>query len=461
VFTRNTIVANVCRVAVTLLIAASASAQPVLDAPKTEGLSGQTGRPIDVEGIAEFREGDALLINGYRVRGDAATKFEGKEVGSWSGIRLGHFVALKGRVQADGSVTAVEVHARTRDRSNAGRGVVTGALEQEGKWLSGGGSIFRAALMKNSPETRLPKADPEYERVSTILQRMVPAYLEEPLRLHLVSSPDWNARGLPNGSIAVAAGLLKDMDDDEIAIIVGHELAHITHQHAQKTLANAERRKMVTELIADIAPTGGAVAGIALSVGGAVALKAWQSGYSRSLEDEADRVGLGYAAAGGYDVRKAPRVWERFQEKYGNENAIKNLVVGNHPRNSARAQNAQRHLAAHYPNYVPKPRSGMDALPLAPRTIRAAMPGVGDRDAQATAIAATPGSQLVSGSTPSIAPPASSEITKGMTFDQVRTLLGAPKQEFIFKAADGKRTKWVFAYLSVTFLDGRVETVEF
>jgi hypothetical protein len=48
-----------------------------------------------------------------------------------------------------------------------------------------------------------------------------------------------------------------------------------------------------------------------------------------------------------------------------------------------------------------------------------------------------------------------------MTLDQVRTLLGAPSEEFLFSTADGQQTKWVFAHLKVTFLDGRVTAVEF
>ena len=97
-----------------------------------------------------------------------------------------------------------------------------------------------------------------------------------------------------------------------------------------------------------------------------------------------------------------------------------------------------------------------------PATMRAATPvGSGDRVGQATGLAATGGSQLASGTTPSVAAPMSTEVTKGMTFNQVRGVLGNPKEEFVFKAANGTRTKWVFAHLSVTFLDGRVETVEF
>ena len=84
-----------------------------------------------------------------------------------------------------------------------------------------------------------------------------------------------------------------------------------------------------------------------------MALKTWQSGYSRSLETEADRVGMGYVAAGGFDVRKAPRVWERFREKYGDEQSVKNFVVGKHPRNAERASNARAELAAYYPGFEP------------------------------------------------------------------------------------------------------------
>ena len=270
-----------------------------------------------------------------------------------SAVPLGYRVEAKGIVQSDGTIAVRELEAKPRERSDAGRAVVSGALDQEGKWLAGGGSIFRAALARSAPESRLPKVDPQYERVKGILQRMAPGSLEESLRLHIVSSPDWNARGLPNGSIAVAAGLLADMDDDEVAVVLGHELAHVTHQHAQKTLADAERRKFVTQLIADLIPEGGALTQVALTVGGAVALKTWQSGYSRSLETEADRVGLGYAAAGGFDVRKAPRVWARFQEKFGDQGSVKNFVVGKHPRNAERVSNARAELLAYYPNYEP------------------------------------------------------------------------------------------------------------
>lgn len=434
------------------LLATAVSAQV---APPPPAKSSRTGQKISVDGLAEFLRGEILVVSGYRLRASPTTRFTGKDVLSLAAVPLGYQVDAKGVVQSDGTIVVEALDARPRQRSDAGRGVVSGALDQEGKWLAGGGSIFRAALARNAPETRLPKVDPQYERVKGILLRMAPASLEESLRLHIVSSADWNARGLPNGSIAVAAGLLADMDDDEVALVLGHELAHITHQHAQKTLADAERRKFVTQLIADLIPEGGALTHVALTVGGAVALKSWQSGYSRSLETEADRVGMGYVAAGGFDVRKAPRVWERFREKYGDEQSVKNFVVGKHPRNAERAGNARAELRAYYPNYEPSGPPAQNAaasLPIGP---------VVSSVAESTSVAAD-GRQLASGTTPALPAAAPSrEIEKGMTLEQVRALLGAPKEEFLFTTADGQQAKWVFAHLKVTFLDGRVTTVEF
>lgn len=280
---------------------------------------------------------------------------------------------------------------------------------------------------------------------------MAPGSFDESLRLHIVNSRDWNARGLPNGSIAVASGLLADMDDDEVALVLGHELAHITHRHAQKTLADAERRKAVTSFVADVmVPKGGALTQIALTLGGAVALKAWQSGYSRSLENEADRVGLGYAAAGGFDVRKAPHVWERFREKYGDQQSAKNLLVGDHPRNEDRARSAREQLAAFYPGFVPAANAAVAAA-TASATASAAPPE------SASTAAPARGTRLAADPAPARPTAASSiEIVNRMIADQVRALLGAPDRELAFDGEAGGQTKWVYPHLTVTFLTGRV-----
>lgn len=421
-------------------------------------VSTRAGEHVSIEGVAEFHQPPRLVASGYRIQATPATRFTG-QASSLDTVPLGFKVKVQGVMLPDGAIAASTIEVTPGERSNAGRAVVTGSLDHEGKWLAGGGSIFRTALAGSASETRAPKTDPQYERVKSILERMAPGSLEESLRLHIVNSRDWNARGLPNGSIAVASGLLADMDDDEVALVLGHELAHITHRHAQKTLADAERRKAVTAFVADVmVPKGGALTQIALTLGGAVALKAWQSGYSRSLENEADRVGLGYAAAGGFDVRKAPHVWERFLDKYGDQQSVKNLLVGDHPRNVDRAKSAREQLAAFYPGFVPAANATLAAATAsaaaAAAPLEAATPEASTAPASAQSLASSqPSSRAVTTQT--------TEIVKGMTVDQVRSLLGAPDKELVFDGDTGRQTKWMYPQLTVTFLDGHVVKVEF
>jgi hypothetical protein len=429
-----------------------------------QDVSSLSGKTMTIHGLAEFKVDEAVLVDGFRVIATPTTRFTGKDVPSWSAMKLGYDVEVKGTVRPDGTLVADEVLAKGREHSDAGRAAVDGALRQEGKWLAGGGAIFRAAL--SSPEGRLPAADPQYERVKGILERIMPAYVEEPLRLHLVNTPEWNARAMPSGALVVAGGLLKDMDDDEVAIVLGHELAHLTHEHAQKTVADAERRKTMVDLVADLAP-GGGWAKLGFTLGGAVALKAWQSGYSRSLEAEADRVGLSYAAAGGYDVRKAPKVWERFRQRYGDPNLVKNALVGEHPRNSDRVKDAIEEIRIHYASFTPNPTVPLKTLanvepaakaPVVPATqganVGAAGRVGGETAPKPVGTAAAAGLQLASGAA---AVPAQKEIAVGMSEREVRSLLGAPKDAIVFKT----QTKWIYDSVTILFEDGVVTRVEF
>jgi predicted Zn-dependent protease len=75
---------------------------------------------------------------------------------------------------------------------------------------------------------------------------------------------------------------------------------------------------------------------------------AWTSGYGRSHEDQADRVGLRYAAEGGFDVSKGPGLWNRFAQKYGNSPKALNFFFGDHSVAQDRARNLAREIALNY-----------------------------------------------------------------------------------------------------------------
>jgi predicted Zn-dependent protease len=152
-----------------------------------------------------------------------------------------------------------------------------------------------------------------------------------------------------NFSIYVFSGLLDDLDDDEMAIVLGHELAHATHEHTRRQFKKAMWIQLaalgVTAASEDIDDRTSRVVARLLVAFGAVA---WQNGYGRDLEDQADRVGLRYAYEAGYDVSRGPELWRRFARKYGEKGKLASFFLANHSLASQRAANLEQEIALNY-----------------------------------------------------------------------------------------------------------------
>jgi predicted Zn-dependent protease len=188
------------------------------------------------------------------------------------------------------------------------------------------------------------------ERVQAILRDLVPPYRRaEDFRVYVVENPDWNAFAGPNGAIYVFTGLLENMDDDEMAVILGHELAHATYEHSRKAFKK--------QIAVQLGVLGGLALGDAIhNKAGRLAFKmgtllmgsAWASGYGRDYEDQADRVGLRYAYEAGFDVSKGPALWQRFSRRYAAGSPVANFFFGDHATALVRAANVERELALNY-----------------------------------------------------------------------------------------------------------------
>ena len=131
---------------------------------------------------------------------------------------------------------------------------------------------------------------------------------------NLVNDPQVNAFCMPGGKIVVYEGLMQLVSsDDELAVVVGHEVAHAVAKHSSERLSqqmlvqyggialNVLMQNRQTE-IQQIAST---VYGIGTQVG--VMLP-----YSRRQESESDRMGLIFMAMAGYNPEKAPAFWQRM-----------------------------------------------------------------------------------------------------------------------------------------------------
>lgn len=133
----------------------------------------------------------------------------------------------------------------------------------------------------------------------------------------LFDAPDVvNAFCLPGGKVAVFTGILPVCQDENgLAIVIGHEVAHATSRHGAERISQELTAQIALGLIAaGIEETDWSddtktivVAALALGTQFLVLLP-----YSRDHETEADEIGLRFAIRAGYDPSAAPLLWERM-----------------------------------------------------------------------------------------------------------------------------------------------------
>jgi Zn-dependent protease with chaperone function len=304
------------------------------------------------EAYAEYRRGDVLIVDGQRLKAAAKLKFKGdSRARDFATVPLGYEVSGKGTRQADGSLLVTELTAKPNGTASYENDVRQATNDMEAQWLRAGKVTQPGPDGRTIDVGRLLTSGPQVDRVRAITARLVPPYLNvTDFRVYVLENKEWNAFACANGMIVVHDALLNATRDDELAIILGHELVHTTHEHSRKQIASARSPwKLALGVAAGVA--GGEAGKLAqgIAVATAVTYSALQNGYSRDHEDQADRAGLRYAHEGGFDVREGPKLWKRFAEKYGSQDAVSNFFFGSHSRAEARAKNLTREIEINYP----------------------------------------------------------------------------------------------------------------
>jgi predicted Zn-dependent protease len=132
---------------------------------------------------------------------------------------------------------------------------------------------------------------------------------------NVITSKEINAWCMPGGKMAVYTGLIEQLNvtDDELAAVMGHEIAHALREHGRERASQAMAQAMV-------------LSGIAIAVGasdGSVQLAQIVTDVtinlpnSREHEVEADRIGVELAARAGYDPRAAVTLWQKMAKAGG------------------------------------------------------------------------------------------------------------------------------------------------
>ncbi len=167
-----------------------------------------------------------------------------------------------------------------------------------------------------------PDNHPQLIQLRAIAQRIIPYAQQWNSRagswrweVNLIGSKQINAFCMPGGKIAFYTGILDQLKltDDEIAMVMGHEMAHALREHARERIAKSQATSIGLSLGAQLLGLG-ELGNMAANLGTQLlTLK-----FSRSDESEADLVGLELAARGGYQPSAAVSLWQKMGQATGN-----------------------------------------------------------------------------------------------------------------------------------------------
>lgn len=170
----------------------------------------------------------------------------------------------------------------------------------------------------------------------------------------IVDSPDINAFAAPGGIIGVNSGtILNSRNENELAGVLAHEIAHVTQRHIARTLEKSGQ----SSVPAALALLGSILIGIVDQQAGAAAL-AFVTGarlqnqinFTRENEREADSIGIQLLARSDYDPHGIPSFFERLQQKSGYHQNTAPEFLRTHPLTSSRIAESKARAEQYLPS---------------------------------------------------------------------------------------------------------------
>jgi metalloendopeptidase OMA1, mitochondrial len=216
-------------------------------------------------------------------------------------------------------------------------------LISEGEEMSLGVKAYHDVLKKEKLSTD-PKANALVKRVGTRIAAVAnkPGYIWE---FTVIDNPKTvNAFALPGGKVAVYTGLLPyTLTEAGLAFVLAHEVGHAIARHGGE--------RMSEQLLVQLGQQG---LNIAIASKSPAAVEAINTGYglattvgvmlpfSRTMEYEADHIGLILMAKAGYDPREAPGFFERMMK--ASKNAAPPEFLSTHPADQARIRQINAYI---------------------------------------------------------------------------------------------------------------------
>lgn len=189
----------------------------------------------------------------------------------------------------------------------------------------------RAIATRITPQTRVFRAD-------------APGWKWE---VNTITSKQLNAFCMPGGKIMFYSGLIQNLklSDDEIAVIMGHEIAHALREHSREQVSQAMAAQATIGIGAALLGLGDLTANLASTAYEALIA----TRFSRSDESEADRIGLELSARAGYDPRAGVTLWKKMLSASQGGNPPE--LLSTHPAEGRRIEQIESLLPTVMPLY--------------------------------------------------------------------------------------------------------------
>lgn len=257
--------------------------------------------------------------------------------------RPGHVWSARRAFLLAGSAAAVGAGADALAQVDVGKSSsmrkLVPAAELEGAANQQYGQMMEEARQQKA---LVPASHPQVQRLRKMANRLIPHATpwnarakEWQWEVNLINSDEINAFCMPGGKIAFYTGILDKLklDDDEAAMIMGHEMAHALREHARERLAKTQATGLGLSVLSSLLGLG-QLGDVAASLGTQLlTLK-----FSREDETEADLVGLELAARSAYQPQASVSLWEKMAAQNGKGGPS---FLSTHPNSPARIRELQ------------------------------------------------------------------------------------------------------------------------
>jgi len=273
--------------------------------------------------------------------------------------RLAAALALGGALALSASPVLAREGVEVGNPSVLARLVPAEQLEQAATQQYG--QMVQQARQQNA---LLPDQHPQVVRLRTIAKRIIPHSLSWNKRapqwqwqVIVINSKELNAFCMPGGKIAFYTGILEQLKltDDEVAMIMGHEVAHALREHARERIGKQTGVRLGANVISGLLGLGG-LGDSLLNMGGQLLTLT----FSRQDESEADLIGMELAARAGYNPQAGVTLWQKMAAA---SKGAPPQFLSTHPSSSTRIQDIQASLPKVMPLFerAPKPQQRWDA----------------------------------------------------------------------------------------------------